>query len=87
MAPRTITKTESRRKNAPQSRRTVASATPTGNTAFITAGESNGASPSFEQIQRRAYELFLGRGAIHGYDWADWLRAEQELIETSNGAH
>jgi AbiV family abortive infection protein len=32
-----------------------------------------------EQIQVRAYELFIARGAAHGHDWADWFRAEQEL--------
>jgi hypothetical protein len=30
-------------------------------------------------IRKRAYELFLSRGAAHGADLADWFRAEQEL--------
>jgi hypothetical protein len=34
---------------------------------------------SAEMIRKRAYELFLARGATHGADLADWLRAEQEL--------
>jgi hypothetical protein len=33
-----------------------------------------------EQIQRRAYELFLARGGVHGNDWIDWFTAERELI-------
>jgi hypothetical protein len=37
-------------------------------------------SPAVEQIQRRAYELFLARGAVHGNDWIDWFTAERELI-------
>ena len=42
------------------------------------------ASPaSFEQIQRRAYELFVARGRTHGEDLADWLTAEHELTATS----
>jgi hypothetical protein len=37
-------------------------------------------SRTVEQIQRRAYELFLGRGGVHGNDWIDWFTAEKELI-------
>jgi AbiV family abortive infection protein len=44
-------------------------------------------SPSFEQIQRRAYELFMARGGTHGRDWADWFSAEQELAATSAAGH
>ncbi len=40
---------------------------------------TNGNSPTREDIARRAYELFLARGAIHGNDLADWFRAEQEF--------
>jgi hypothetical protein len=35
--------------------------------------------PSQEAIAARAYALFLARGAAHGDDWADWLRAEAEM--------
>ncbi len=37
------------------------------------------AAPSSEQIERRAYELFLARGGAHGDPMADWLQAEREL--------
>ena len=37
-------------------------------------------SRTVEQIQRRAYELFLARGGVHGNDWIDWFTAERELI-------
>lgn len=47
----------------------------------------NGESPSFEQIQRRAYELFVARGASDGGDLADWLTAEQELTATLTAGH
>ena len=30
-------------------------------------------------IARRAYQLFLERGGLHGDPLADWLRAESEL--------
>jgi NAD(P)-dependent dehydrogenase (short-subunit alcohol dehydrogenase family) len=37
-------------------------------------------SRTVELIQRRAYELFLARGSVHGNDWIDWFTAERELI-------
>ena len=39
---------------------------------------------SREEIQRRAYEIHIERGGIHGWDLDDWLQAEQELSEKSN---
>lgn len=30
-------------------------------------------------IAVRAYERFLARGAVHGFDVEDWLAAEREL--------
>jgi len=36
--------------------------------------------PSFrQQIEQRAYEIYLQRGGADGDDMADWLSAEQEL--------
>lgn len=37
--------------------------------------------PSEEQIEQRAYELYLERGCEHGRDIEDWLEAERELTE------
>lgn len=37
------------------------------------------ATSNAEDISRRAYELFLQRGAEHGHDVEDWLAAEREL--------
>jgi len=34
-----------------------------------------------QQIEQRAYELYLERGGKHGHDQADWLTAENELTE------
>ena len=36
-----------------------------------------------DQVERRAYELYLERGARDGQDLADWLAAEKELTELS----
>jgi hypothetical protein len=36
--------------------------------------------PSREEIERRAYELYLARGGTPGHELEDWLRAEHELL-------
>ena len=35
--------------------------------------------PSLEKIQERAYEIYVQRGRIDGFDLADWFQAEDEL--------
>jgi len=37
------------------------------------------ATPSHEEIRRRAYEIHVERGGVHGQDVDDWLQAEREL--------
>jgi hypothetical protein len=37
--------------------------------------------PSNEQIEARAYELYLERGRQDGHDMEDWLTAERELAQ------
>ncbi|AGC43584.1 hypothetical protein MYSTI_02262 [Myxococcus stipitatus DSM 14675] len=32
-----------------------------------------------EQISRRAYEIFMARGGLHGSHEQDWAQAEREL--------
>jgi len=36
-------------------------------------------APTLQEIQKRAYELYVLRGGGHGYDLADWFAAEREL--------
>lgn len=36
-------------------------------------------SPSHEEIQLRAYEIYLERGGLPGNELGDWLQAEREL--------
>jgi len=36
-------------------------------------------APSHEEIRRRAYEIYLERGALPGNELDDWHRAEREL--------
>ena len=39
--------------------------------------QKNGPSPA--EIRRRAFEIHIERGGIHGCDLDDWLEAEGEL--------
>jgi hypothetical protein len=39
--------------------------------------------PTKDQVERRAYELYLERGGADGQDLADWFAAERELMEVS----
>lgn len=41
--------------------------------------------PTYDDIARRAYELYEQRGAAHGRDWEDWFQAEDELRREVTG--
>jgi hypothetical protein len=36
-------------------------------------------APTYEEIAKRSYEIFLERGGEHGHAEEDWARAESEL--------
>lgn len=38
-------------------------------------------NPTHEDIAKRAYEIFAGRGYVHGNHEQDWIQAERELRE------
>ena len=40
-----------------------------------------------DRVSRRAYELFLARGAVDGQDFDDWLTAERELTNDRQEDH
>jgi hypothetical protein len=40
-------------------------------------------SPTQEEIALRAYHIYLERGGAPGDPMEDWLRAEQELLQTA----
>jgi hypothetical protein len=42
--------------------------------------------PSREAIAKRAYELYLQRGSVSGYEVEDWLAAEAELTAVAVAA-
>jgi len=37
--------------------------------------------PTREEIELRAYQIYVERGSAQGNDLEDWLQAESELIE------
>ena len=37
--------------------------------------------PTREEIELRAYQIYVERGGAQGKDLEDWLQAESELIE------
>jgi hypothetical protein len=48
--------------------------------------EIDQAYPTRDQIESRAYEIYLERGGTDGDDVADWLNAEWELTQAENPA-
>jgi hypothetical protein len=38
--------------------------------------------PTYDEIALRAYHIYMERGCTPGDPMQDWLRAEQELLET-----
>jgi hypothetical protein len=45
----------------------------------VKAKASGSSSPTFEEIAKRSYEIYLARGAEPGHEVEDWLTAEAEL--------
>jgi hypothetical protein len=39
-----------------------------------------------DRVAQRAYEKWLKRGCVHGYDLQDWVEAERELLAEQNRA-
>ena len=60
-----------------------------GNSAKQTAPitTTRGVAPTFEEIRRRAYDIFVARGGTPGNELDDWLQAEQELQREGTRAH
>jgi len=49
-----------------------------------TKEQSTKNAPTPEEVRRRAFEIHIERGGIHGCDLDDWLRAERELQQMYN---
>jgi hypothetical protein len=52
----------------------------TGVYIFADRREHNRSEPSHEDIERRAYEIYVVRGGVDGHAIDDWLQAERELL-------
>jgi hypothetical protein len=66
----------------PQARNTtntVAATPPAKATTATATATASTQGPTHEQIARRAYELYLARGATDGQAEQDWTQAEREL--------
>jgi hypothetical protein len=37
-------------------------------------------NPIVQDIEARAYQIYIGRGAAHGNDLDDWLQAERQVL-------
>ncbi|HEV7511784.1 MAG TPA: DUF2934 domain-containing protein [Candidatus Acidoferrum sp.] len=48
-----------------------------------TADPNTGKFPTSEEIQSRAYQIYMERGGADGNDLEDWLQAEQELRQSA----
>ena len=46
----------------------------------IAATPAMAVAPTFEEIAKRSYEIYLERGGEHGHAEEDWARAEAELL-------
>jgi hypothetical protein len=49
-------------------------------TGKTTSSSAAKAAPTYEEIAKRSYEIFLERGGDHGHADEDWARAEAELL-------
>jgi hypothetical protein len=41
--------------------------------------------PSTDRVAKLAYEKWLKRGCVHGFDLQDWVEAEKELMAEHGG--
>jgi len=44
-------------------------------------GQTAESNPTREEIELRAYQIYVERGRSDGQDVDDWLQAERELLE------
>jgi len=67
-------------------RRTAKSTTPKlSKKAFPNGSPTTTPRPSFDEIAEAAYLRFVSRGGTDGSDFDDWVAAERELLDRSQG--
>jgi len=57
---------------------------PRAKSSYPEGGRQKNSTITFEQIENRAYHLWLKKGGRHGKDLEDWLQAKQELEAEEN---
>jgi FKBP-type peptidyl-prolyl cis-trans isomerase (trigger factor) len=65
-------------------RRATAETTVAATPQIAAAAVEDKATPTPEEVERRAYQLYEARGAEPGAELDDWLRAERELLDTGD---
>lgn len=48
-------------------------------TTVKSTSTTRGPMPTYEQVSRRAHEIWIKRGSKHGQDIQNWLEAEAQL--------
>lgn len=48
------------------------------------AAETDSQELAQDKVRRRAYEIYLERGAVAGFEVEDWLQAESEVLDAPN---
>lgn len=46
----------------------------------MTAKPAMNRIPDEDRIRQKAYDLYLQRGCLGGYELDDWLKAEEEIV-------
>ena len=54
---------------------------PTEKSASESQTQTASEAPTREEIELRAYQIYVERDGAHGQDVEDWLQAERELVE------
>src|SRR5262249_4486460 len=72
-----------RNKEVPSMATGTASRTSKSQSPKRAAGQRAEVQGSNEGIAKRAFEKFMGRGGVHGFDQQDWFDAQDELIAES----
>ena len=54
---------------------------PTEKSSLESQAQTVPGAPTHEEIELRAYQIYVERGGTHGQDVDDWLQAERELVE------
>ena len=69
--------------STPQTSQSTPTARPAQGNQMAQPSSGTSRVPS-DRIAQRAYEKWMKRGCVHGYDQQDWVDAERELLAEQN---